>query len=294
MSFSQARGFLVTESSFNEVHGDYNHQETTSNPQSISIGYSSETSPPASPPPPYHHISTSVAASPVASYGSNVGGNQINHVHNYYTIAGSYSSNPSSPVPLSVHAARAPQPQVDISSILDNEVKRRGQELNWRQSVVDILKLLNLDSAPEARKRLAKAVGYNGDTAEVSTKMNIWLRRYIQNAIDSVGGDLAAARRILLTQLPQVDISVILDNEVKRRGDELNWQQSVVDILKLVNLDSAPEARKRLAKAAGYDGDTAEVSTKMNIWLRRYVQNVIGSVGGDLAAARRILLQKVL
>jgi hypothetical protein len=54
--------------------------------------------------------------------------------------------------------------QVDVEEILTNMQKQSGQQLNWRTSIVDLLKLLNLDSSLQARKELAAELHYTGDT----------------------------------------------------------------------------------------------------------------------------------
>ena len=72
-------------------------------------------------------------------------------------------------------AAAAPAAAtVDVAPILDQAVKAKGEKLEWRTSIVDLMKALDIDSSLPARKELAKELGYTGDTND-SASMNIWL-----------------------------------------------------------------------------------------------------------------------
>ena len=63
---------------------------------------------------------------------------------------------------------------VDIAVVLDKLAGEAGQKLDWRKSIVDLMKLLKLDSSFDARKKLAQELSYTGDTKD-SAAMNIWL-----------------------------------------------------------------------------------------------------------------------
>lgn len=94
-------------------------------------------------------------------------------------------------------SAPAPSPataqvsQVDVEEILNNMQKQSGQQLNWRTSIVDLLKLLNLDSSLQARKELAAELHYTGDTND-SASMNVWLHRQVMNKLAANGGKVPA------------------------------------------------------------------------------------------------------
>src|SRR3954453_23293899 len=82
---------------------------------------------------------------------------------------------PVSPVPAAAAAASAtPMPIVDVEAILTDLAAKAGQPLDWRRSIVDLMKLLDLDSSLSARKELAKELSYGGDTSDSAT-MNEWL-----------------------------------------------------------------------------------------------------------------------
>lgn len=83
----------------------------------------------------------------------------------------------------------APMEQVDVEAILN--AMPQSQSLNWRTSIVDLLKLLNLDSSLQARKELAQELGYQGDTSD-SASMNIWLHRQVMNKLAANGGKVPA------------------------------------------------------------------------------------------------------
>jgi hypothetical protein len=81
--------------------------------------------------------------------------------------------------------------QVDVEAILNDKQKTAGQQLNWRTSIVDLLKLLGLDSSLQARKELAAELHYTGDTND-SASMNIWLHKQVMNKLAENGGKVPA------------------------------------------------------------------------------------------------------
>lgn len=87
--------------------------------------------------------------------------------------------------------AAAPMQQVDVEAVLNNMQQQSGQQLNWRTSIVDLLKLLGLDSSLQARKELAAELNYTGDTNDSAT-MNIWLHRQVMNKLAANGGKVPA------------------------------------------------------------------------------------------------------
>lgn len=81
--------------------------------------------------------------------------------------------------------------QVDVQAVLDGLASRNAQKLNWRTSIVDLLKLLELDSGLAARKELAGELGYSG-AQDGSAEMNIWLHRQVMNKLAENGGKVPA------------------------------------------------------------------------------------------------------
>jgi hypothetical protein len=102
---------------------------------------------------------------------------------------------PPAPTPGVTTAATGPaatlNQQVDVEEILTNMQKQSGQQLNWRSSIVDLLKLLNLDSSLQARKELAAELHYTGDTND-SASMNIWLHKQVMTKLAQNGGKVPA------------------------------------------------------------------------------------------------------
>lgn len=84
-------------------------------------------------------------------------------------------------------AQPAPAQPVDVAAILTEMAAKAPQPLNWRQSIVDLLKLLGLDSSLAARKQLAGELHYTGDTDDTAS-MNIWLHRQVMQKLAENGG----------------------------------------------------------------------------------------------------------
>jgi hypothetical protein len=80
-------------------------------------------------------------------------------------------------------------PMVDVAPILDKAVAAKGEKLEWRTSIVDLMKALDIDSSLTARKELAKELKYDGDTSD-SAKMNIWLHKQVMTKLAANGGKL--------------------------------------------------------------------------------------------------------
>ena len=82
--------------------------------------------------------------------------------------------------------------EVDVEADLDRRAKQSSQKLNWRTSIVDMMKLLDLDSSLESRRELAKELHYTGDTNDTAT-MNIWLHKQVIQKIAENGGKVPAS-----------------------------------------------------------------------------------------------------
>ena len=84
-------------------------------------------------------------------------------------------------------AGSSGNPTVDMAPILDKAVAAKGEKLEWRTSIVDLMKALDIDSSFNARKELAKELKYDGDMND-SAKMNIWLHKQVMAKIAANGG----------------------------------------------------------------------------------------------------------
>ena len=88
-------------------------------------------------------------------------------------------------------APAAPAQTVDVAPILDKAVAAKKEKLEWRTSIVDLMKALDIDSSLGARKELAKELAYTGDTNDSAT-MNIWLHKQVMAKLAANGGKLPA------------------------------------------------------------------------------------------------------
>ena len=86
-------------------------------------------------------------------------------------------------------ASTSAGPQVDVAAVLDDLKKKATQDLDWRHSIVDLMKLLSLDSSLATRKELAKELHYDGDMSDSAT-MNIWLHKQVIRNLAANGGKL--------------------------------------------------------------------------------------------------------
>lgn len=102
------------------------------------------------------------------------------------------SATPVAPAPTPAAAApAAAAAPVDVAANLDAAVKASGQKLDWRKSIVDLMKALKLDSSLSARKELADELGYTGDKND-SAKMNMWLHKQVIQKLKDNGGKVPA------------------------------------------------------------------------------------------------------
>ncbi|BAU88790.1 hypothetical protein MPPM_0185 [Methylorubrum populi] len=96
-------------------------------------------------------------------------------------VAPSMSGAPS-PV-----AAGSAQANVDVGQVLADLASSKGQTLDYKRSIVDLLKLLDLDSSLQARKQLADELHYAGDKEDSAT-MNVWLHKQVVQKLAENGG----------------------------------------------------------------------------------------------------------
>ena len=89
----------------------------------------------------------------------------------------------------SAAASAAPAQSVDVAAIVDKAAAAKGEKLEWRTSIVDLMKALDIDSSFSARKELAKELGYTGDSND-SASMNIWLHKQVMAKLAANGGKL--------------------------------------------------------------------------------------------------------
>ena len=101
------------------------------------------------------------------------------------SVAG--ATAPTSPAPATA-TVTAQQP-VDVEEVLNGMAKNNPQKLNWRTSIVDLMKLVGMDSTLEERKQLADELGYTGDKSDTA-RMNMWLHKAVMQKLAENGGKI--------------------------------------------------------------------------------------------------------
>ena len=91
-------------------------------------------------------------------------------------------TTPSEPEPVAV---------TEVDVIANLEEMASGKDLNWRTSIVDLMKLLGMDASLQERKDLAMELGYTGEL-EGSAEMNIWLHKAVMRELAANGGKVPA------------------------------------------------------------------------------------------------------
>ena len=76
---------------------------------------------------------------------------------------------------------------VDVGAVLDGLASKNSQKLDWKHSIVDMMKLLGLDSSLTARQTLAQELHYSGDLHD-SASMNLWLHKQVMQKLAENGG----------------------------------------------------------------------------------------------------------
>ncbi|MCJ2010550.1 DUF3597 domain-containing protein [Methylobacterium sp. J-092] len=111
--------------------------------------------------------------------------------------AGSSTSSASAPAmagapsPVAAGSSSSPQTSVDVGQVLSDMAAKKGETLNYKQSIVDLMKLLDLDSSLTARKQLADELHYTGDKDDLAT-MNVSLNKQVVQKFAENGGKVPA------------------------------------------------------------------------------------------------------
>jgi hypothetical protein len=87
--------------------------------------------------------------------------------------------------------ATAAPPVVDVETVLETKAAGTTQKLDWRHSIVDLMKLVDIDSSLANRKALAQELGYTGDMNDSAT-MNVWLHKQVLRKLSENGGHVPA------------------------------------------------------------------------------------------------------
>src|SRR4051812_48411696 len=97
----------------------------------------------------------------------------------------------STAAPAGAPAATAAPPTVDVEAVLNDMASKNPEKLDWKHSIVDLMKLVGMDSSFGARKELAKDLNYTGDMNDSAT-MNVWLHKEVLKKLAANGGKVPA------------------------------------------------------------------------------------------------------
>jgi 3-oxoacyl-ACP reductase-like protein len=109
------------------------------------------------------------------------------HAASAAAAAGASTPASTAAAPSAGAAAAKPISQADVQAIVAKLADEQDEDLNWKQSIVDLMKLLKLDSSLGARKQLAQELGYTG-ARDGSAEMNIWLHKQVMTKLAESGG----------------------------------------------------------------------------------------------------------
>jgi hypothetical protein len=111
----------------------------------------------------------------------------VNAIFGSKAAAASPAASGGSAAPASGSAAPTPISKAEVEAIIAKIEADRGLKYNWKQSIVDLMKLLDLDSSLAARKELAQELGYKG-ALDGSAEMNVWLHKQVIDKLAEGGG----------------------------------------------------------------------------------------------------------
>ncbi|MBC7877199.1 MAG: DUF3597 domain-containing protein [Anaerolineales bacterium] len=92
-----------------------------------------------------------------------------------------------------IKSALPPRQMSEVDVVSKLEGLAQGKDLNWKVSIVDLLKLLDIDSSREAREELAKELAAPADVMSDSARMNVWLHKTVLKKISENGGNIPAS-----------------------------------------------------------------------------------------------------
>ncbi len=96
------------------------------------------------------------------------------------------AAQPTAAAPTSAPAAK-PMSMAEVQAMIAKLAGEQKEKYNWKESIVDLMKLLKLDSSLNARKELAQELGYTG-ALDGSAAMNIWLHKQVMQQLAESGG----------------------------------------------------------------------------------------------------------
>ena len=101
------------------------------------------------------------------------------------------AGKPDAPAAAPAGGAGTPAGPVDVAAVLDGMAAKHHEKLDWRHSIVDLMKLVGMDSSLAERKELATDLHYSGDMNDSAT-MNMWLHKEVMRKLSENGGKVPA------------------------------------------------------------------------------------------------------
>jgi hypothetical protein len=114
-------------------------------------------------------------------------GNIVSAIFGKSQAAGAATGSATAPTAAPPATAGKPMSKAEVEATIEKIADEQNEKLNWRQSIVDLMKLLKLDSSLTARKQLAQELGYTG-ALDGSAEMNIWLHKQVMTKLAESGG----------------------------------------------------------------------------------------------------------
>jgi hypothetical protein len=108
--------------------------------------------------------------------------------------AGGTQPNPPNAAPAAPPSSATAPKEVDVEAVLNGLNAKSPQKLNWQTSIVDLMKLVGMDSSLQHRKELAAELGYKGDSND-SAAMNVWLHKAVMQKLAANGGKVPDSLR---------------------------------------------------------------------------------------------------
>ena len=142
-------------------------------------------------------------------------------------------------------------------------------------------KIFRAGANAEAPKDVAKGGGVPESRVQAAQRQGVPVAVAVPGAPGAPGTRPAGMSTNAATS--NVDVAAILDKMASSNKEKLDWKKSIVDLMKLVGMDSSLSARKELAKDLNYTGDMND-SAKMNMWLHKEVMRKLAENGGRVPA----------
>ncbi len=114
-------------------------------------------------------------------------GNIMSAIFGSGAAAGAAKPAAAGGAPAAGATAGKPMTRAEVDAMIEKIADEQDEDLNWEESIVDLMKLLKLDSSLTARKQLAQELGYKG-ALDGSAAMNVWLHAQVMTKLAESGG----------------------------------------------------------------------------------------------------------